>query len=170
MKNNNIETHAFTSTSTVQTKTLYLIPLRLYLGLFYIQTGENKVSKEFGLGWVSSMESQINAAIPDLSDWYAFFIQEVVLKMPVTFAMLVSWGELLLGISLLLGITVRLSAMLGAFMAWNFALLSGRDLWLPHFDTTLMLALMVLALTRSGQVLGFDQIIGKKFPSIKPIC
>jgi len=146
--------------------TLAMVPLRLYLGLFYYYTGSNKVMRgDFGLKWTDSMVRQVEAAIPETYTWYAYFLENVVLVYPKTFTILVAWGELLLSIALLFGVSTRLAALLGAFMAFNFSLMSGREFWLPSFDTTLSVALLALGLSCAGRVFGLDQYFSKRWPN-----
>lgn len=135
-----------------------ILLLRLYLGVFYIQTGMVKVFKNnFALDWTPKMVKQVEESMPDVYPWYGVFLDNIVLQYPDIFALLVAWGELLLGISLMLGFLNRLSTSLGAFMCLNFILLSGRHFWLPHFDTTLMLSLIVLSCANAGRIIGIDQ-------------
>ena len=144
-----------------------LVLFRIYLGYFYYQTGWNKVKRDFGFGWEDNMVSQIEAAIPETYSWYAAFLENVVLKVPLLFTLMVAWGELLLGFALFFGFSVRMAGLLGAFMAFNFTLMSGRDFWLPHFDTTLTLALLAVGMLRTGRILGADTILSKKYPNQK---
>ncbi len=155
------------------TARLSLIFLRLYLGAFYYTTGTNKIFRgDWGLEWQESLVRTVNGALNKPADsfaqvpgWYAAFLEHVVLQMPTVFTLLVAWGETLLAVALIFGVTTRLAGFLGAFMAINFALMSGRAIWLPHFDTTLSIALLTLGLARSGRSLGVDQYLAKKWPS-----
>lgn len=160
------------NTRQESTARLSLIFLRLYLGIFYYATGTNKLLRgNWGLDWQESMVRTVSGALDKPDDafnqvpgWYAVFLEHVVLEMPTLFTLLVAWGEALLAVALIFGISTRLAGFLGAFMAINFALMSGRAIWLPHFDTTLSVALLTLALARSGRVLGVDQYLAKKWP------
>lgn len=151
---------------------LSLIFLRLYLGMFYYATGTNKVFRgNWGLDWQDNLVRTVTSALDKPEDslnqvplWYAAFLEHVVLEMPTVFTLLVAWGETLLAFALIFGISTRLAGFLGSFMAINFALMSGRAIWLPHFDTTLSIALLTLGLARSGRVLGVDQYLVKRWP------
>lgn len=143
---------------------LSFIMLRLYLGVFYITTGTSKLGKgDFGLGYQDSLVDHVTGSLERAPAFYAWFLEHVVLAAPALFTLMISWGETALGVALLLGIFVRLAGFMGGFMALNFALSSGRALWLPSFDVTLTLALVTLALGRAGRSLGVDQYLAKKF-------
>ena len=54
-------------------------------------------------------------------DWYRDFIKGLLDSQSYTwFGPLVAWGELLVGIALLIGAFVGIAAFFGAFMNWNF--------------------------------------------------
>lgn len=160
-----VKFHNFLSAARAQTSlSISLLMLRLYFGVFYITTGENKISKgDWGLGYEQSLIDFVNGAIENSWSLYAAFLENIVLPNSALFTLFVSWGELLLGISMLLGISVRLAGFMGSFMALNFALSSGRALWLPSFDVTLSIALLTLAFARAGRCFGVDQYLSKKY-------
>lgn len=145
-------------------KRLSFIAIRLYIGGFYIQTGTSKIGKgDYGLGYQDSLVEHVTGSLQRAPDFYAWFLEHVVLNAPAVFTLMVAWGETMLGVALLLGIFVRLAGFFGGFMALNFALSSGRALWLPSFDVTLTLVLITLALGRAGRSLGIDQYLSKRF-------
>ena len=57
---------------------------------------------------------------PDVSSWYAYFINNVVLPHATFFSYLVAYGELLVGIALILGVFTGIAAFSGALMNFNF--------------------------------------------------
>ena len=98
-----------------------------------------------GWGWVTAALGKLNdpawmqtgealkgfwtkaVAIPDTGkplitfDWYRNFIQGMLDSGSyVWFAKVVAFGELLIGVALILGLFVGLAAFLGAFMNWNY--------------------------------------------------
>lgn len=146
-----------------------LLLLRFYLANFYIITGLNKVAKgDWGLGYKPSVESFVKDSLEGTSALYRAFLEGVVLPNLEVVTLLVAWGETLLGFALLFGIFVRLAGWMGAFMALNFALASGRALWLPSFDTLLAIALLTLAIGAAGRVFGADQYL-RRFPRLARI-
>jgi thiosulfate dehydrogenase (quinone) large subunit len=104
--------------------------LRIWLGWQWISSAETKI---FNPKWTQTGEALkgywMNAvAIPDAParppiafDWYRSFIQAMLNAEAYTwFAKLVSYGELLVGIALILGAFTGIAAFFGALMNWNF--------------------------------------------------
>ncbi len=107
---------------------LWLV-LRLWVGYRWIDASLGKLSnpawtktgealKGFWMGAVAIPE----AGRPAISfDWYRSFIQMLLDAETYTwFAKLVAYGELLIGIALIIGLFTGFAAFLGAFMNWNF--------------------------------------------------
>lgn len=103
--------------------------LRLYLGYEWFEAGLHKVQD---VKWVGTGESlqgywQRAIAIPETGrpaisfDWYRSFLTWLLDAEAYTwFGKLVAYGELLLGVALILGAFVGVAAFFGAFMNWNF--------------------------------------------------
>lgn len=82
----------------------------------WVETGE--ALKGF---WLASLKTDPKPVIA--FDWYRQFIQMLVdTQSYVWFAKLVAFGELAIGIALILGAFVGVAAFFGAFMNWNFML------------------------------------------------
>lgn len=152
---------------------LFLL-VRLYLGIFYIQTGTHKLETGgLGLGYMDSVVSFVNDAIQNAeqgvvelppSDLYVAFLKSVVLPRPEIFTYLVSWGETFLGFALLFGVFTRLAGFMGAFMAMNFLLASGRGFFNPSLDALLTYCLLTLAVAQAGRIFGVDVFLAKWKP------
>ena len=107
---------------------LWLV-LRIWLGWQWISSAQNKI---FEPSWVQTGEALkgfwMNAVkIPETGrppiafDWYRSFIQAMLDAQAYTwFAKLVAYGELLIGIGLILGAFTGIAAFFGAMMNWNF--------------------------------------------------
>ena len=105
--------------------------LRIYLGYDWVTAGWHKVAAG-GKGWLDGGSALqgfwTNAVkIPETGrptvayDWYRGFLQKLLDAEAYTwFAPLVAYGELLIGIALILGAFVGIAAFAGAFMNWNF--------------------------------------------------
>ena len=108
---------------------LLWLPLRLYLGYQWLDAGLHKVADA---KWVTTGEALMGywtraVAIPETGrppisfDWYRAFIQGMLDAQAYTwFAKVVAYGELLVGIALILGAFTGIAAFFGAFMNWNF--------------------------------------------------
>ena len=107
---------------------LWLV-LRVWLGWQWIEAAEHKI---FDPKWVQTGEALQGywlkaVSIPETGrppisfDWYRAFIQSLLDAQAWTwFAPLVAYGELLIGIALIVGAFTGVVAFLGGFMNWNF--------------------------------------------------
>lgn len=103
--------------------------VRLWLGWQWVETGLEKVSDP---AWMQTGEAtkgfwtravQIPAeGRPLISyDWYRSFIQSMLdSNAHVWFSKIVAVGEVIIGVALILGIFVGLTAFFAGFMNWNF--------------------------------------------------
>jgi thiosulfate dehydrogenase [quinone] large subunit len=108
---------------------LVWLPVRLWLAWQWIEAGSHKITNP---AWVAGGQALkgfwTNAvAIPEggrpaiAFDWYRSFIQALLDAQAYTwFAKLVAYGEVLLGIALVLGAFTGIAAFFSGFMNWNF--------------------------------------------------
>lgn len=107
---------------------LWLLP-RIWLGYQWFEAATHKITNP---AWVSTGDALkgywLNAvSIPETGrppisfDWYRTFIQFLLDSQAYTwFAKLVAYGELLIGLALILGAFTGIAAFFGGFMNWNF--------------------------------------------------
>lgn len=109
---------------------LWLV-VRVYVGWAWLQAGWHKVGspawtgEESGApveGFVQGALSKMGGEHPDVQAWYGWFLEQVVLPNSELFARLVAYGELLVGIALIIGIFVGIAAFFGMFMNASFLL------------------------------------------------
>jgi thiosulfate dehydrogenase [quinone] large subunit len=105
------------------------LALRVWLGWQWIQAAEHKI---FDPQWVQSGEALKGywlkaVAMPEAGrppitfEWYRTFLQSLLDAQAWTwFAPVVAYGELLIGIALILGAFTGIVAFFGGFMNWNF--------------------------------------------------
>jgi thiosulfate dehydrogenase [quinone] large subunit len=105
--------------------------LRLYIGWQWVQSGWGKlhnpawVGSEAGTALTGFLKHALTKAAgehPDVQSWYAWFLQHVVLPNAVPWSYLVSTGEFLVGVALILGIFTGIAAFFGSFMSANYLL------------------------------------------------
>lgn len=105
--------------------------LRLWLGWQWLTAGLAKIGQP---GWTganagAAVRNFLNGALlraqgprPDVQPWYAFFLEQVALPNARVFAFLVAYGELLVGIALILGLLTGIAAFMGSFINMSFLL------------------------------------------------
>jgi thiosulfate dehydrogenase [quinone] large subunit len=105
--------------------------VRLYVGWQWLEAGWEKVhspvwtGSKAGVaigGFVQGALAKVGGDHPDVQGWYAWFLQNLVVPYPTFWSYLVSWGELLVGIALILGLFSGLAAFFGMFMNANYLL------------------------------------------------
>ena len=136
--------------------------LRLYVGWEWLTAGWGKVVNPAwtGNGAGSAVQGFLAGALvktagahPDVSGWYAAFIKSVALVHPVVFSYLVAYGELLVGVALILGIFTGIASFFGAFMNINY-LFAGTVSVNPIL---LLLQLFLMFAWRTAGWLGLDR-------------
>lgn len=99
--------------------------IRLYVGWQWFSAGLNKVQSSDWLGssaggplrgFLQGAFGKTTGAHPDVHGWYAAFLETVVEPNTVFFSNLVSVGELLVGIALIIGAFTGIAAFFGIFM------------------------------------------------------
>jgi len=111
---------------------LLWLPLRIWLGYQWFVAGSHKISNP---AWVVTGDAlkgfwtnavKVSAETgkgPITFDWYRSFLQFMLDNQAYTwFAKLVAYGEVLIGIALILGIFTGIAAFFGGFMNFNFML------------------------------------------------
>jgi thiosulfate dehydrogenase (quinone) large subunit len=73
-------------------------------------------------GFAHSGIAQATGPYPAVQGWYAWFLQNVVIPGSGFFAYVVTFGELLVGLGLILGVLTGIAAFFGVFMNMNFLL------------------------------------------------
>ena len=108
---------------------LIWLPIRVWLGLQWLQSAQGKLENA---GWTQTGEAlkgywERAVAIPAEGrpaitfGWYRDFLEGMLNAEAYTwFAKLIAFGELFIGIALIIGAFVGIAAFFGAFMNWNF--------------------------------------------------
>lgn len=127
--------------------------LRLLFGIFFLAAGYNKIVKE----WTSSellrdiFLHRLTELHPD--SFAAGFLQQFAIPFYLPLAWLITWGEIIIGLGLLLGIAVRWNAFAAFLMLLGFAMGGYYDAsLLPFFALTIMFTAWP-----SGHWLGLDR-------------
>ncbi len=120
--------------------------LRIWLGIQWLQAGWGKVLGGFdATGYLNGAIAKAAGEAPIVQAWYGTFLETVALPNATLFSTLVAWGELLVGIGLIVGALTIPALIAGGFMNLNF-------LWAGTMSTnpTLLLAAVILLFAWEG--------------------
>ncbi|HLJ81349.1 MAG TPA: DoxX family protein [Ktedonobacterales bacterium] len=103
--------------------------LRMDVGADWFTAGWEKIhdpawgtSGKALTGFISGAISKSSGSNPSVQGWYANFLQTFVLPHAGLFSALVSWGELAVGLGVLLGVLTGIAAGFGVLMNLNYLL------------------------------------------------
>jgi len=140
--------------------------VRVYVGWQWLHAGIEKyhnavwVGDKAGVavkGFLMGALQKTSGAHPDVSGWYGSFIQNFALHHTVGFSYLVTYGEIVVGIALILGIFTGIAAFFGTFMNLNY-LFAGTVSINPIL---LLLQLFLILAWRTAGWYGLDQYLLK---------
>lgn len=107
------------------------LPVRLYVGYEWVMAGYEKMTSSVWTGsqagvaltgFVQGAVAKSGGAHPAVSGWYASFLQHFVLPNVAVFSHIVAWGEMAVGLGLIIGLFTGIAAFFGAFMNMNYLL------------------------------------------------
>ena len=142
-------------------RTWPIVLLRVYTGVFFLYYGIRKVANpNFADGLGGFVTSQLDQSVA----FYRPFLENVVLPYKGTFAVLVGFGELLMGLALILGLATRYAAFAGAFLVLNFWLAKGQGILdAQNHDVIWFVILIVLGGLHAGRTMGLDQQLSGRY-------
>src|SRR5918995_731544 len=105
--------------------------VRVYLGYLWLVAGWGKLTDPSGIwvgseagaavaGFAQGAMQQTTGEHPQVTGWYASFLENVVIPNAALFSYLVTFGEILVGVALILGLFTGIAAFCGAFMNASF--------------------------------------------------
>lgn len=103
--------------------------IRIYVGWAWLFAGWEKIQNPVWVGakagvavqgFVAGALTKVSGPHADVQMWYAAFLKDFVMHNAAAFSYVVSFGELLVGAALILGIFTGISAFFGAFMNMNY--------------------------------------------------
>jgi thiosulfate dehydrogenase [quinone] large subunit len=136
--------------------------LRLYVGYEWITAGWGKVTSTAWVGpqagsavqgFLKGALAQTGGSHPAVSSWYAYFINNVALIHPTFFSYLVAYGELAVGLGLILGAFTGIAAFFGVLMNFSY-LFAGTVSINPLL---LLIQLFLILAWRNAGWLGLDR-------------
>lgn len=141
-----------------------ILLLRLVMGVLFLQLGYTKIAG----GWIQHpepLEQSVRSLNEHASGIQLWYLQTVADPYVGIWSTLIAAGEMAYGISLFLGLLVRLSAALAIFMLINLHAATG-DLFSINFfgspSGAILVALsLVLFLSRAGRWIGIDAYLAQ---------
>jgi thiosulfate dehydrogenase [quinone] large subunit len=131
--------------------------IRLYVGYEWFMAGWTKLGNPVWTGdkagtavkgFLMGALAKTSGAHPDVSGWYADFINNFALQHTVGFSYLVTYGEIIVGACLILGLFTGIAAFFGTFMNLNY-------LFAGTVSTNPILALLGLFLILAWRTAGW---------------
>lgn len=138
--------------------------LRLYVGWQWLSSGLEKVGNPAWVGadagkavtgFLQGALKKTGGEMPDVTGWYARFIENVALPGAGLFSYLVTFGELAVGAALILGLLTGIAAFFGMLM--NFAYLFAGTL--SSNPLLLLLGLLLVLAWRVSGWWGLDRLL-----------
>ena len=156
----------------------WLAVLRIVVGAWFLKAVWTKLTVEFAWGVVPYLavsprfigfqpKRVAEFANGNPVEWYKQFLEGTVLPNARLFAHLQGYGEVVVGIGLVLGFCVGLTALLGLFLTLNYGLATQ---WMTFgqqgFHVLLITSMIIFLGARAGRVWGLDgRILRKVSPS-----
>ncbi len=135
--------------------------VRIWLGWQWLQAGMEKITSPVWTGakagvavggFLQGALAKATGEHPLVQGWYADFVRSVALPQAKAFSYLVAYGEVLVGIALILGTFTVFAAVMGALMNLNY-MLAGTTSTNPIMYT---LAILVIIAGTNAGLIGLD--------------
>lgn len=142
-----------------------IVMLRIYTGLFFAWNGFGKLRRD---NFADGMEGFLGAQAERSFEFYRSFIETIVIPNKAVFASLVSWGEMAIGVAMILGLATRYAAVAGAIMVVNFWFAKGAGFFDgTNHDVVWLMIFIVLGTVPAGRIAGLDDGLSDKLPFLR---
>jgi len=140
---------------------------RLYLGYLWVMAGYEKIINPAWVGdnagvamtgFIKGALAKTGGLHPDVSMWYAWFLEHMVLPNVEIWSYAISYGELLVGLGLIVGLLTYLASFFGFFMNLNF-LLAGTVSTNP---VMLVIALLLMMASKPVRTFSLDNFFFRR--------
>jgi thiosulfate dehydrogenase [quinone] large subunit len=141
----------------------HVVLLRLWIGYYLLNQGIRKYLRDFPhRDWITRQIGELDKI--DIYPWYKSFLADVVVPNKELFGYLVTWGEILVGACLVLGLLTRFSSVIGLFMLLNYMFGPGMARGGAPLaqQQTFIVALVVFILSSPGRTLGLDGLLFRR--------
>lgn len=146
---------------------IFWLIIRLYVGLAWFEAGWEKLMSGAWLGGNAGniVKGFLNGALaktggehPDVMGWYAWLINHVFIPGAPLLSYLVVFGEIIVGLALILGLCTKRALRVGIFMNLNY-LFAGVVSINPFL---LVLQLLLIKGNKVAGWIGLDRFMNKK--------
>ncbi len=156
---------AITKALKTNDSAIWLALVRIFLGYVWLSAAIEKIE---GGTFVAGMGKTLAAfASKNPYGGEQAFLNNVALPNATLFGTLSMYGELLVGLALLLGIFSEFGALVGLFMSLNFYFAAG---WTSASTETVNLVMagvqVILPLSGAGKVLSVEQAVYDRLPKL----
>ena len=135
--------------------------LRIYTGVFFLHYGFGKVRRG---NFADGLEGFVSGRLENSFGFFQPFLEAVVLPNKSLFAFLVSWGELAIGVALIVGLATRWASLAGAVMVASFWFAKGQGfLDAQNHDAIWFVVFIVLAAVHAGRAHSIDERLADRF-------
>lgn len=97
--------------------------------------------------------------------WYKDFLEGIVIPHAKLFSALQAYGEVVVGLGLVLGLLVGVTAVVGLFLCLNYGLATQ---WMSFgqqgFHVLLITSMVIFLCARAGRVWGLDSLLVRRWP------
>ena len=135
--------------------------VRVYVGWEWLYAGYEKlinpvwIGEKAGVaitGFANGALAKTVGVHPDVSSWYAWFLEHAVLPYANIWSHAITYGEILVGLGLIFGALTFIAAFFGAFMNLNY-LFAGTVSTNPQL---LVLAILLMLAHKTAGFIGLD--------------
>ena len=135
--------------------------LRVYTGVFFVYQGFGKLRRG---GFADGLEGFVSGRLESSYGFIRPFLESVVLPNKAVFGIMVSWGELLIGLALIVGLATRYASVAGAVMLAAFWFTKGQGFFDgQNHDVIWFMIFVVLAAVHAGRIHSLDAKLADRF-------
>ena len=136
--------------------------LRIYVGYQWISAGWEKATNAAWIGsgagaavkgFLAGTLASTAGPHPSVSGWYAYFVSHIALPHAVLFSYLVTFGELAVGVGLIVGAFTGIAAFFGILMNFNYILAGS----ISTNPLLLLIQLFLILAWRNAGWIGLDR-------------
>jgi thiosulfate dehydrogenase [quinone] large subunit len=136
--------------------------LRIYMGTIFVITAVPKLGEDAPQDLIAFLDRSAQA---QAQPFYRELLHDIVLPNAQLLAGLASWGQLFLGICLILGLTTRLWAAVALVFTLSYMVGTGAWPWIPGSHIGAISAIsMAMIIGAGGRTLGLDSVLARRWP------